>query len=305
MNETVPSDGGFLIPMENTSKIFTVAVEDSLVMTRCFIQPMKSNEINIPGVEIGDHSVNLFGGFTASYTDEAGEINEKSPKIRNMKLVAHKLTGIVRYSNELIADAQGGQKQIENLCGKGLGWHSDRAFLKGTGAGEPLGILNSGALITVAAENGQNPDTILYENLANMLAAMYAGSFSNSVWVCHQSTIPQLLQLSLAVGTGGSAIPVLNESNGKFTMLTREVIFTEKTEKLGDKGDIMLVDFSQYIVGLRSELRFDTSIHVGFTTDELLSRLITRHDGQPLWNAPLTLEDGATQVSPFVTLAAR
>ena len=38
-------------------------------------------------------------------------------------------------------------------------------------------------------------------------------------------------------------------------ILTRPVIFTEKTEKLGDLGDILLADLSQYVVGLRSEMR--------------------------------------------------
>ena len=38
-------------------------------------------------------------------------------------------------------------------------------------------------------------------------------------------------------------------------------------------------------------MRFDTSIHVHFQTDQLLARLIERHDGQPLWSEPLTLED--------------
>ena len=80
---------------------------------------------------------------------------------------------------------------------------------------------------------------------------------------------------------------------------------TEKTETLGYKGDIMLADFSQYVVGLRSEMRFDTSIHVAFETDELLSRIIERHDGQPLWDEALTLADGTTTVSPFVVLADR
>jgi HK97 family phage major capsid protein len=67
----------------------------------------------------------------------------------------------------------------------------------------------------------------------------------------------------------------------------------------------MLADFSQYVVGLRSDMRFDTSIHVAFETDEILSRIIERHDGQPLWDSSLTLEDGTTTVSPFVVLAER
>jgi HK97 family phage major capsid protein len=222
-----------------------------------------------------------------------------------MTLQAKKLTGLIRFSSELAMDTPGSMGQIENLCGKGLAWYRDRAFLKGTGAGEPQGIINASCLIEVEAQGGQQAGTIVYENLTKMMSRCFAGSFSNSIWICHVTTIPQLLQLSLAIGTGGSAIPVMTESNGEFKILTRPVIFTEKTEPLGSKGDIMLVDFSQYVVGLRSGMRFDTSIHVNFEYDEIVSRIIERHDGQPLWDTALTLEDGSTTVSPFVTLEAR
>ena len=137
------------------------------------------------------------------------------------------------------------------------------------------------------------------------MGAMFAGSFKNSVWVAHQSCIPQLLSLTLGIGTAGAMIPVMNETDGVFRMLTRPVLFTEKTEKLGERGDLRLVDFSQYVVGLRSDMRFDLSIHAQFSTDELMARLIERHDGQPLWSEPLVLADGSTQVSPFVVLAER
>lgn len=305
MSETVPSDGGFLVPSETAERIHAVSLENELVMPRAFVQPMRSNEIKLPGLSIGDHSTALFGGFIASYTAELGTLSEKNPKSRSMTLNAKKLTGLIRFSSELNADVPGGMTQIENLCGKGLAWYRDKAFLKGTGAGEPLGIMNAGCLIEVDPEGGQAVNTIVYQNILKMMSRMFAGSFQNSVWVCHQSTIPQLLQLSIAIGTGGDHIPVMTESNGQFSILTRPVIFTEKTEKLGDLGDIMLCDFSQYVVGLREGMRFDTSIHAAFTTDEILSRIIERHDGQPLWNEPLTLEDGTTTVSPFVVLGAR
>jgi len=305
MSETVPSDGGFLVPSEQAARIHSVSLENELIMPRAYVQPMRSNTIKIPAMSIGDHSTALFGGFTASYTAEAGTISEANPKSRAMELNAKKLTGLIRFSSELNADVPGGFSQIEQLCGKGLSWYRDKAFLKGTGAGQPLGILNAGCTIEVSKETGQAADTIMYENLTNMMARIFAGSFQNSVWVCHQTTIPQLLSLSLSVGTGGAPVPVMSESNGQFTILTRPVLFTEKTETLGNKGDIGLFDFSQYVVGLRSDMRFDTSIHVAFETDELLSRIIERHDGQPLWDEALTLEDGSTTVSPFVVLGAR
>jgi HK97 family phage major capsid protein len=304
MTESVPSDGGFLVPGEQAQRIHAVSLENEIVQPRAYVQPMNSNEIKIPAISIGDHSTALFGGFTASYTAEAGTISENDPKARSMTLNAKKLTGLIRFSSELNADTPGGMSQIENLCGKGLAWYRDKAFLKGTGAGEPLGILNADCTVEVDPEGGQGA-TIIYENLTAMMSRMFAGSFENSVWVCHQSTIPELLKLSLAVGLAGSHVPVMNESNGVFRILTRPVIFTEKTETLGDRGDIMLCDFSQYVVGLRSEMRFETSIFTHFETDELLSRIIERHDGQSLWNEALTLEDGSTTVSPFVVLGAR
>jgi len=293
------------VPTEQADRIHAVSLENELVMPRAYVQPMGSNEMKIPAMVIGSHSTALFGGFTASYTGETGTIDENSPKARSMTLIAKKLTGLIRFSSELNADTQSGMQQIETLCGKGLAWYRDKAFLKGTGAGEPLGIENADCTIEVDPAGGQDSNTIIYENLTAMMSRMFAGSFANSVWVCHQSTIPQLLQLSVAVGLAGNHIPVMTESDGVFKILTRPCVFTEKTEPLGDKGDIMLCDFSQYVVGLRSGMQFETSIHVHFTTDELLSRIIERHDGMPLWGEALTLEDGSTTVSPFVVLGAR
>jgi len=304
MIEGIQSDGGFLVPTEYSRQIHAVALEDQIVMGRCLVQPMRSNEIKLPAMEIGDHSSNLYGGFIASYKAEAAELTKTSPKTRQMTLQAKKLTGLVKFSNELLADMVD-EKKIMQICGSGLGWYRDKAFLKGSGAGEPLGVLKANCLLKQDKENGQDNGTILYENLVGMMSKMYSGSFKNSVWVCHQSTIPQLMQLSLQMGTAGAHIPILKESGGGFSMLTRPVIFTEKTEILGSEGDILLADFSQYVVGLRDGMRFDVSPHVYFTSDQALGRLIERHDGQPLWSKALTLEDGTTKVSPFVTLKAR
>ena len=305
MNEGVGSDGGWLIPVEYSEKIHAVSLENELVMPRAFVQPMTSNEVKIPGMEIGDHSSNLFGGFTASYKAEAATLSEANPKARLMTLQALKLTGFLRFSNELLSDTPNGESQIIDICGKGLGWYRDKAFLKGSGSGEPLGLMNANCVVEVDPEVGQTSG-ITYTNLTTMLSRLYAGSFQNSIFICHQSTIPSLLGLTIPCGTGGSHYPVLTEGkDGQFKMLTRPVIFTEKTETLNTKGDLMLCDFSQYVCGLRAGMRIDTSPHLYFATDETAARLIERHSGQPLWDEALTLQDGSTTVSPFVVLGTR
>ena len=305
MIEGVQSEGGFLLPTQVTEGIHNVSLENELIMPRATVIPCKTNSLEIPAADIGDHSSSLFGGFTASYKAEVATLSQANPKFRKISFALKKLTGFLRFSNELFSDIPGGGDQITQICGKGLAWYRDKAFLKGTGAGEPLGILNSDCLITVEKETGQSADTICYANLTKMMSRMFAGSFANSVWICHQTTIPQLLSLSIAIGTGGSFVPVMSQKDGKFTMLTRPVIFSEKNEVLGNAGDIILADLSQYVIGLREEMRIDYSAHLYFNTDEHAARLIERHDGMPIWDESLTLEDGSTTVSPFVTLAAR
>lgn len=305
MIEGIASEGGFLVPTEYAEGIHNVSLENEIVMPNATVIPMICNEKELPALDIGDHGSNLFGGFTASYSPEVGTLSQNNPKARAMLLKCVKLYGYLRFSNEVFEDMTGGGRQIAEICGKGLGWYRDKFFLKGNGAGQPMGILNASCVVEVDKVGGQDPDTITYTNLLDMLSRLWMGSFKNSVWIAHPTTIPQLGKLSIDIGTGGSHVPVLKESDGKFSILTRPVVFTEKTESLGNAGDIMLADFSQYVIGLREEMRIDFSGHVYFDTDEMACRLIERHDGFPLWDESLTLEDGSTTVSPFVTLEER
>ncbi len=306
MTEGVPSSGGFLVPTEFAKQIFDISLESEIVRGKATVYPMSTLSMKIPANVIGDHSANLYGGMVANWKPETGALTEAAPTFRSMELTAHKLSCYAIASQELADDGIDLEQQISRIFANGLGWYLDRAFLTtGTGAGMPLAIKNSACLIVVDKEVGQTQDSILYENLTKMVSRIHPACFSNSSWVCHVSTIPSLLSLSVPVGTGGSFYPVLNESNGQFRMLTRPVIFTEKMNKLGDEFDILLADFSQYGIGLRKDLRFEKSIAPHFSQDLIDYRAILRVDGQPLWNAPLTLADGSTTVSPFITLQER
>jgi HK97 family phage major capsid protein len=305
ISEGIPSEGGFLVPPQFASTIFDVALEGEVVRPRASIFPMESNTLTIPASVIGDHSANLYGGTTAAWGAEGGTLAESQPDFRAMTLAAKKLSIFTVTTSEWLEDSISPETYLRNVFAGGLGWYLDLAFLKGLGAGCPLGVLNSPCLVAVAKETGQAADTIVYENLAKMLSRLAPASFSRSVWVAHPTTIPKLLTLCVVIGTSGQYVPVLQESSGQFTMLTRPVVFTEKLEKLGDKGDLLLADFGAYAIGMRSNLRLERSTGPHFQTDKLDWRAITRVDGQPLWDKPLTLADGITTISPFVTLAER
>ena len=119
--------------------------------------------------------------------------------------------------------------------------------------------------------------------------------------------------MSISVGTGG--VPVYMPAGGMAaaphgTLFGRPVVAIEQCPVLGDAGDIMLADFSQYKAIDKGGMRGDVSIHVQFIYDESVFRFVYRFDGQPVLASAITpFTAGATTatdtLSHFVRIAAR
>src|SRR5205807_4788566 len=86
------------------------------------------------------------------------------------------------------------------------------------------------------------------------------------------------------------------------TLFGRPVMYSEKLPALGTAGDVVLTDPQLYIVGDRMQIEIAASEHVNFLKNQMTWRVVERIDGQPWMDKPVTLQDGATQVSPFVVL---
>lgn len=295
--------GGYAVPEELSSQWLNTALEDEIVRPRAQVWPMTSDTRKIPGFDAADHSENLFGGLFASWSPEAANNTEVDAKLRLVGFTANKLACFTRVSNELLEDGLSFEQQLNAAMSKCISWYLDYAFLRGTGAGMPLGILNDPSRITVPKESGQ-VGTILYLNLVKMFARMHPACIQNSIWVANNTAIPQLLTLYQEAGETGVPVPVLQQSNGKYTLLTRPCLFTEKLPALGTEGDIALVDLSQYAIGMRREATLDKSQHVGWLTDTVGYRAILRVDGRGVWNAAITPKEGDS-LSWCVTLADR
>ena len=300
---TTSNDVGTLIPQQYAAELWDQALEHEVVRSRCRIEPMTADTKSIAGFTHSNGTDAPFG-ISGGWTVEGSEITPDDPQVRSILLSAKKLAALVQISNEAAADGTSIDAQLTEALSRGLGWLLDVAFLTGTGAGQPLGVLNATCTITVDKEVGQAPDTIIYQNLAKMFSRLAPSSVNNAVWVASPTSIPSLLTLNYAIGTAGAAIPVMSNANGQFTIMTRPVVFTEKLPALGDKGDILLCDFTQYVVGLRSEIVVEKSNMPGFTRDTQYYRAKVRADGMPLWSDAYTPKYGPT-LSPFVTLQAR
>ena len=154
-------------------------------------------------------------------------------------------------------------------------WMTENAFINGTGSGQPLGFMNSGALVTVAKEGGQTADTIVTMNILNMWDRLPVRSRANAVWLVADSLVEtQLFQLTMPNSNVNIYFPPGNNAatpqSAVFgTLLGRPVIPVEYMAGLGDVGDIALVDLNSYIRIDKGGTQTSESMHVRFIYDEM------------------------------------
>jgi HK97 family phage major capsid protein len=308
MTEGIPSEGGFSVPEVLQARWLDTSLVSEVVRPRANNQPMASATQKTAGWDMLNMTGGVcFGGYEMQYLGENQEADVQGGKLRVIEMNAKKGVIHCEASNELVADGLSFESQLEGALIAGITYGLDKGFIRGTGAGQPLGILNANSLITVDKQTGQVADTLEYQNLCDMWSRMYPVGQKNAVWIANSSVIPQLFTMGLTIGVGGA--PVYVPAGGAAgapndTLFGRPLLFSPIMSALGDLGDILLVDLSQYIIGLRKEMSIDKSIHPGFRRDVSSYRVIIRFDGQPAWNSVFTPEHGATQ-SWAVTLEAR
>ncbi|AFM40327.1 phage capsid family protein [Desulfosporosinus acidiphilus SJ4] len=311
LNENVGSDGGFLVDDDFSKEILKRAYDTGILASRCNKVPLSTNATGLKINAIDESSRangSRWGGIQAYWEGESDQLLGSKPKFRQMELNLHKLTGLCYATDELLTDATALESVISQGFAEEFGFKMDDGIINGTGAGMPLGIMNSKALVTVPKENSQASGTINIQNIVKMWSRCWGQSRQNAVWFINQDIEPQLYTMALSVGTGG--IPVYMPAGGisgspYSTLYGRPVIPLEQCQTLGTVGDIVLADLSQYLIIDKGGLSAASSIHVRFLYDENCFRFIYRVDGQPVWNTVLTPARGSNTLSPFVALQTR
>jgi len=311
-NETVPSEGGFLIQQGFSGDLLQRVFSDpaSIVSRVTRVQVGgNSNSVDFPMVDETSRATgSRLGGVQTYYTDEAGAVTPSKPKFRKLHLELKKLMGICYATDELVQDASLLEFVVRNGFQAEIAFAVQDAIINGTGASQPLGILNSGALVSVAKCTGQKSATFVLENAVAMWERMPGRNRSNAAWLINSGVESQLYTMSLSVGTGGAPVFLPGGSASPtpyMTLFGRPIIPIEQCAALGTVGDVILADLSEYILIDKGGVREDVSIHVQFLADEMAYRFIYRYDGAPMAAAPVTSYKGSVSQSAFVALATR
>lgn len=311
MNVGQPSDGGFLLETQYTQGLWQRVYDQGELIRRCFRVPIDDNadSVKINGLDETSRATgSRWGGVRAYWLAEAGTATASQPHFHRLSFEPKKMAVLVYATGEMLRSARTTEGIINQIVPQEITWMTEDAIFRGDAQGKPQGFLVCNAFISVAKETGQPADTILAENVSKMWSRMWARSRPNSIWLINQDCEPQLDMMSIAVGTGGTAVymPAGGFADAPYARLKgRPVIPVEYCGTVGDLGDIVLVDLSQYGLSDRGAPLAASSIHVQFLTDQTCFRFLYSVDGQSMWKDMLTPANSSNTLSPFVGLAAR
>ena len=311
LSESIPSDGGFLVESTMSNEILKNVWASGMILPRVSKATLGGNATGMKFNGLDETSRvdgSRAGGIRAYWAAEAAEKTASKPKFRQIQLTLNKLIGLCYATDELLQDANALAQTINEGFRDEFEFKITDAIINGSGAGQPLGILNSGCMVSVGKEAGQAADSITFGNINSMWSRLMAASRPNSIWVINQDCEPQLHTMSIAVGTGG--VPVYMPAGGASaspysTLFGRPVVPIEHCPTVGDTGDIMLCDFSKYKAIDKGGIQSDVSIHVQFIYDESVFRFVYRFDGQPVLSTAITPYKGTNTLSHYVKLDAR
>jgi HK97 family phage major capsid protein len=310
LDEAMPAEGGFLVQKDFSQELLMRMYSTGEIVKRCRKIPLsgKSNGIKINAIDEDSRADgSRWGGVLGYWVNEAQALTGTKPKFRRVELQLNKLIALCYATDELLEDGAALEAVIQEAFGEEMTFKVEDAIINGTGAGQPLGIMNSGALITQARASGDSGAVLTTPDVLAMNNRLWVPSRASAVWLADISVEPQLQQLVLgAPSLGQILLYTPPSSENKNTLLMgRPVIFHEHAQVLGTPGDLILADLNQYVMIDKSGVRQDYSIHVNFLTDEGVFRFVYRVDGQAWWKKPLTPKSGGSTLSPFVALATR
>jgi HK97 family phage major capsid protein len=297
MGEASGGVGGYMVPDQFIADILKIPMEQGVARTHgATIIPMASDTAKIPALNADSHATNFYGGMLGYWLAEANTITASAWTAKEVSLEANVLAAVGKVSKQLLADSPLSMSAvIERSFGEVLTFMEDEAFIRGNGTNQPHGIIGAGCEVAVSRAVASKIDEV---DILGMLA-QFLGRESRACWVANRAIIPELYALTDA-GSNNIFIPNAGPSASP-TLLGMPIVWSENASTLGTKGDLMLCDWSYYVIGDRQQIVVDWADQLYFLTIQDAVRLYERVDGTPWMDATYTPRKGSAR-SPFVIL---
>ena len=226
LREGVDSDGGYLVPDTFEHTLIQVLDEENIIRQLAHTFTTAS----------GTHAIPIVGTRgKATWVAEEQEIPETTETFTQKTISAHKLTALIKISEELLNDSAFDlESYIASEFARKISDAEEEAFITGSGTGKPFGILHDkeGAEvgITAAAANA-----ITTNELIDLYYSLRSPYRKRAVWIMNDATVNMIRKLK--DGNGQYIWSPGITTNDTDTILGRKVYTTTcmPTAKTGAK----------------------------------------------------------------------
>jgi HK97 family phage major capsid protein len=308
------ADGGALMPPEFSTQVYNAMNQEPvnlLAMTDQYPVVGESLTLLANG-ETSRVTGSRYGGIQAYWVEDGLAITDSNPKVRRIRIEPRPLHVMVKVDNSLLRNSLAVERLLNQAAPEEIVFMVNDAIIRGTGAGKPLGILNSAGRVVQTKVAAQAATTYVKGNADSMWARLNARNRRTAMWFINQDVDPQF-EAMVAAGTT-PAIPVFLPSDNGIPSIAmtpnrllkgRPIVELEQCATMGTEGDVILADMKAYVTGVRGTLETAMSIHLYFDRNQSAFRFSFYVDGQPWPNVPLTPYQGSNTLSPFVVVETR
>ena len=249
LNETT----GYVFPGLTESKCDSAIVKKSVMRGICSVHTLFGGIGTILAAQSDDIVTFVAENGTIPVKDVADDFSK-------ITLGSYKLASILRLSNEFVRDASFNlESYLAKRIGRAFAGAEDKAFITGTGIGEPTGILHA----TAGAETGVTADTLTFDDIADLYFSLDKQYRANAVWLMNDTTAQALRKLKDEAGNY-----LWNHSND--TILGKKVMISEyMPDPDAGESPIVFGDFSYYWIVRRSPLSLKTLLELYSRNDQI------------------------------------
>jgi HK97 family phage major capsid protein len=272
---------------------------------------VSGNSMNFPKWrETNRTTGNRGGGLRGFWRGEEQTLTKSTPALDTTTLKANKFAVLVYITEEMLSDSGYVLEQyVSRRVREEIRFALGDAIVNGTGVGMPLGYLNAPATVTITKESGQAAGSLVGQNIIKMWARRDASVPDEQFeWHVNQEIEALLPTLELGTTYNGQLVymPAGGLSGAPYaTLMGRPVRRTEFNAAAGTKGDIALVNLSQYLTINKGGVTEKMDASVGFLTDVMAYKFTIRVDGRPADDSPITPYKGSNTQSNFVVIETR
>ena len=245
LNTVTAADGGNLVPTILFNEIIPLLEDMAVIRPNSRVIDMKGiKTLALPSVSSKPY---------VSWNAETAQKSTTSVQFGQISLTPYILAGIIPVTTQLIDDSPFNVVQlVSELLAEAIAKEEDRAFMNGSGAGQPTGITTytPGYTIAVAGALAFTDINSCYMGLPQKHRAS-----SKLAWIMHSNTLATLLNMQ-----DGNNRPII-DINSPFSGQGLPSIRGAKVLEQNDcnQDEIWLVDLAYYWIGYSRTMGIDIS----------------------------------------------